>query len=149
MGTLYLVRHGQASFGADDYDQLSPLGWRQARRLGAYWRERLGSGLALDAVLTGTLRRHAQSYAAIAQALAGMPQPLVWPGLDEYDGDALIATGLVAGVSEARRAIAQGGVSLDGTRVADDAALVQGTLPGGVSVLRRGKKNLAAVTFTD
>ncbi|NDC60964.1 MAG: histidine phosphatase family protein, partial [Betaproteobacteria bacterium] len=25
MGTLYLVRHGQASFGADDYDQLSPL----------------------------------------------------------------------------------------------------------------------------
>ncbi len=26
MGHLYLVRHGQASFGADDYDQLSDLG---------------------------------------------------------------------------------------------------------------------------
>ena len=26
MGTLYLVRHGQASFGADDYDKLSELG---------------------------------------------------------------------------------------------------------------------------
>ena len=34
MGTLYLVRHGQASFGADDYDQLSPLGHQQALRLG-------------------------------------------------------------------------------------------------------------------
>jgi broad specificity phosphatase PhoE len=36
MGTLYLVRHGQASFGADDYDQLSDLGRAQAVRLGEY-----------------------------------------------------------------------------------------------------------------
>ena len=34
MGNLYLVRHGQASFGADDYDQLSDLGIRQTVRLG-------------------------------------------------------------------------------------------------------------------
>ena len=40
MGTLYLVRHGQASFGAADYDNLSELGHRQAVRLGEYWRER-------------------------------------------------------------------------------------------------------------
>ncbi len=40
MGTLYLVRHGQASFGADDYDQLSARGMEQAERLGQYWRER-------------------------------------------------------------------------------------------------------------
>lgn len=92
MGTLYLVRHGQASFGADDYDQLSPLGWRQARRLGAYWRERLGSGLALDAVLTGTLRRQQQTWQGIAEGagLAATPH-LQWPGLDEYDSHALIA----------------------------------------------------------
>jgi broad specificity phosphatase PhoE len=38
MGTLYLVRHGQASFGADDYDQLSELGRRQSVRLGEYLR---------------------------------------------------------------------------------------------------------------
>jgi broad specificity phosphatase PhoE len=37
MGTLYLVRHGQASFGADDYDQLSPLGQQQTVRLGEYF----------------------------------------------------------------------------------------------------------------
>ena len=29
MGILYLVRHGQASFGEADYDRLSPLGHRQ------------------------------------------------------------------------------------------------------------------------
>ena len=32
MGTLYLVRHGQASFGSDHYDQLSELGRRQPPR---------------------------------------------------------------------------------------------------------------------
>ena len=92
MGTLYLVRHGQASFGADDYDQLSELGWRQARRLGAYWREREGAALAFDAVLTGTLRRQQQTWQGIADGagLAGTPH-LQWPGLDEYDSGALIA----------------------------------------------------------
>ncbi len=59
--------------------------------------------------------------------------------------DALVETGLVASISEARRAIGQGGVTLDGERVADDTATVQGSLPGGVSVLRRGKKTLAGV----
>ncbi len=88
MGILYLVRHGQASFGAEDYDQLSALGERQCVRLGEYFHAR---GLGFDAVLTGTLKRHAQSLAGIAQGLPGTPQPLVWPGLDEYDGQAVIA----------------------------------------------------------
>ncbi|WP_417564722.1 tyrosine--tRNA ligase [Microbacterium sp.] len=57
----------------------------------------------------------------------------------------LVDTGLVASLGEARRAIAQGGVSLDGVRVDDEAAVVTGALPGGVSVVRRGKKTLAGV----
>ena len=89
MGTLYLVRHGQASFGAADYDQLSDLGARQCRRLGEYFRSR---GRRFEAVLTGTLKRHAQSYAAIAEGLQGdAPEALRWPGLNEYDSHALIA----------------------------------------------------------
>ncbi|MEO8123720.1 MAG: histidine phosphatase family protein [Burkholderiales bacterium] len=88
MGILYLVRHGQASFGAEDYDQLSALGERQCVRLGEYFHAR---GRRFDAVLTGTLKRHAQSLAGITQGLPGTPQPLVWPGLDEYDGEAVIA----------------------------------------------------------
>ena len=87
MGTLYLVRHGQASFGADDYDQLSPLGLQQAQRLGAHW---LAQGQRFDTVLTGTLRRHAQTLGGIAQGLPGLPAPQVLPSLDEYDSLALI-----------------------------------------------------------
>jgi len=87
MGTLYLVRHGQASFGADDYDQLSALGHRQCVRLGEYFRD---SGRRFDAVLTGTLKRQRQSLAAIAEGMQWTPAPLQWPGLNEYDSEAVI-----------------------------------------------------------
>lgn len=47
MGVIYLVRHGQASFGAADYDQLSPLGARQAQAVGEELRRRgFGSSVA-------------------------------------------------------------------------------------------------------
>lgn len=88
MGTLYLVRHGQASFGAADYDQLSELGGRQSERLGQYWRER---GLRFDAVYTGTLRRHAQTWAGIAAGAGYEQQAIALAGLNEYDSEAVIA----------------------------------------------------------
>jgi tyrosyl-tRNA synthetase len=62
---------------------------------------------------------------------------------------ALVATGLVTSLGEARRAVTQGGVTLDGQRVIDETAVVAGSLPGGVSVLRRGKKTLAGVVVRD
>jgi broad specificity phosphatase PhoE len=89
MGTLYLVRHGQASFGAADYDQLSELGTRQCEALGAWFAAR---GTAFEAVLRGTLRRHEQSLAGLAQGYGELPAALVWPGLDEYDSEALLRT---------------------------------------------------------
>ncbi|MFC5522896.1 histidine phosphatase family protein [Polaromonas jejuensis] len=88
MGTLYLVRHGQASFGADDYDQLSALGRQQSVRLGEYFRHK---GLSFEAVLTGTLRRHVQTFEGIAEGLGLQTEPLAWPGLNEYDSEAVIA----------------------------------------------------------
>ncbi|MFD2753221.1 histidine phosphatase family protein [Comamonas terrae] len=88
MGTLYLVRHGQASFGADDYDQLSARGREQSVRLGEYWRER---GLTFDTVFTGTLKRHRQTLEGIVQGLGGLDTPVqAVPGLNEYDSDALL-----------------------------------------------------------
>jgi len=87
MGTLHLVRHGQASFGADDYDRLSPLGQRQALRLGQFWRER---GQSFDAVYSGTLRRHDETLAGIVEGLGGAPAAQRLPGLNEYDSLALI-----------------------------------------------------------
>ena len=87
MGTLCLVRHGQASFGAEDYDQLSPLGRQQCRRLGEHLR---GRGLALQASFSGTLRRQMQSLEAIGQGLGDVPAPTRLPALNEYDGRALV-----------------------------------------------------------
>ena len=81
--------------------------------------------------------------ATLRSALEELPNATVATGVSVVD--ALVETGLVASLSEARRAIAQGGVSLDGARVEDDAAIIEGSLPGGVSVLRRGKKTLAGV----
>jgi broad specificity phosphatase PhoE len=89
MGTLYLVRHGQASFGADDYDNLSELGHRQSRRLGEYFAER---GLHFDGLIAGTLRRHKQTMAGILQGMDRAGAHLDWDGLNEYDSEALIAT---------------------------------------------------------
>jgi broad specificity phosphatase PhoE len=94
MGTLYLVRHGQASLGADDYDNLSELGRRQSLRLGQYFAAK---GLQFEAVLTGNLKRHAQTWAGIQSgmasgAAAAVLTPSVWPGLNEYDSEAVIAS---------------------------------------------------------
>ena len=54
MATIYLVRHGQASFGAEDYDALSELGCRQAQVLGEYFRD---CDIRLDAAYCGDLKR--------------------------------------------------------------------------------------------
>lgn len=92
MGTLYLVRHGQASFGAADYDQLSDLGARQCRRLGAYFQAR---GQRFDAVIRGSLKRHAQSLAALREGLGDTvtdtaTDATVYDTLNEYDSAAVV-----------------------------------------------------------
>ena len=66
MGRLLLVRHGQASFGAEDYDALSGLGAEQARVLGKSLAER---GFRPGLVLRGTLRRQEGTVAGL---LAGL-----------------------------------------------------------------------------
>jgi broad specificity phosphatase PhoE len=85
MGQIYLVRHGQASFGAADYDQLSAHGVEQARLLGQWFA---GCKQGFGQVVTGSLRRHKQTAAACLAALPGAPPAASWredPGFDEYD----------------------------------------------------------------
>lgn len=89
MGTLYLVRHGQASFGADDYDQLSALGQQQSVRLGEYFAER---AIQFDGLIAGTLRRHKQTLEGILRGMNRAGEHLAWEGLNEYDSEAVIAT---------------------------------------------------------
>lgn len=89
MGHLYLVRHGQASLGAADYDQLSHLGQQQSQRLGEHWRT---LGLRFDTVITGSMKRHAQTLAGIQTGMGTSYEALAWPTLNEYDADAVIRT---------------------------------------------------------
>ena len=89
MGILYLVRHGQASFGADDYDVLSALGHQQAERLGNYFNTK---GIAFEAAFMGTLRRQISTFEGICNGMGSKPDAIEWPGLNEYDSHAVIAT---------------------------------------------------------
>jgi broad specificity phosphatase PhoE len=91
VGSIYLIRHGQASFGADDYDVLSPVGVRQAEVLGGHLAQ---LGLRLDRCYSGNLRRQQHTaQAALAQfdaAGIGAPAILVDPAFNEFDADAVI-----------------------------------------------------------
>lgn len=91
MGSIYLIRHGQASFGADDYDVLSPVGMRQSEALG----DHLGQlGLTLDRCVAGDLRRQ-QDTGRLALArlqAAGNAVPVLETdtAFNEFDADAVI-----------------------------------------------------------
>ncbi len=80
----------------------------------------------------------------LESALRELPNTTTSP--DAPIAQLLADTGLVASQSEGRRAIAQGGVSLDNVRIDDETATLEGRVPrGGMAVLRRGKKTLAGV----
>ncbi|CAE6746123.1 histidine phosphatase family protein [Paraburkholderia nemoris] len=101
MAELYLVRHGQASFGADNYDELSPSGRTQSGWLGEYFAQ---ANLRFDRVVIGTMQRHRQTADAILAAMGGPPIELAQDaGLNEYDFEALFAAvgdeGLPSGLS--------------------------------------------------
>ena len=93
MGVVLLVRHGQASFGTDDYDVLSETGWEQARLLGAWLA---GRGVTPDVVVRGGMRRHRETAEGLAAGAgsAGVPWSAgaeVDPGWDEFDHLGVIA----------------------------------------------------------
>ena len=89
MAELYLVRHGQASFGADNYDELSPSGRTQSSWLGEYFAQ---ANLRFDRVVIGTMQRHRQTADAILAGMGGPPIEFAQDaGLNEYDFEALFA----------------------------------------------------------
>ncbi len=87
MGQLLLVRHGQASWGAEDYDVLSEAGWEQSRLLG---RALAARRITPTLVVHGTMRRHRETAEAAAEGLAG-PGPMVDAGWDEFDHLGMLA----------------------------------------------------------
>ncbi|WBA82342.1 histidine phosphatase family protein [Endozoicomonas sp. GU-1] len=88
MATIYLTRHGQASFGQHDYDCLSPLGERQAVITGEWLAQTLGKSFQLSG--SGTLLRQQQTLAGIHKGMSksgyrSLCADITFPGLDELD----------------------------------------------------------------
>ncbi len=102
------------------------------------------SAIAAAAALFGQGELEALDLETLAAAVAELPNLEVTPETTVVD--ALVGTGLVGSLSEARRAISQGGVYLNNVKLEDDSAVVgESLLFGGYAVLRRGKKTLAGL----
>lgn len=96
MSELLVVRHGQASLFADDYDQLSSRGEAQAVALGQHWA-RLGR--VPSEVVSGPARRQRETAriaaeAALAAGSAPWPLPTIVEAFDEHDSATMIKAAL-------------------------------------------------------
>jgi len=91
MSMIYMIRHGQASFGKDNYDRLSPLGKRQARILAQYL---LDTGFHPHAVYSGTMARQRataqEMISAYRIADRKVPELEMLSGFNEYDTSAIV-----------------------------------------------------------
>ena len=82
MGAIHLIRHGQASWDAEDYDELSERGVRQAALLGMSWE---ASDWAPTSAVSGSLRRHTQTAIAAIDASGRGEGYDIDAGWNEYD----------------------------------------------------------------
>ena len=93
MTVLHLIRHGQASFGEDNYDRLSARGARQMRILGAHM---VATGCRVQAAYSGPLERQKSSATETIQRChelgANVPSATILPDLSEYDYEAVLAS---------------------------------------------------------
>lgn len=92
MGSIYLIRHGQASFGAENYDVLSSLGHRQSMALGDHLAE---LGIRFDRCISGAMVRQQDTARTTLQRLAELqdqrpPSVDIHPAFNEFPADAVI-----------------------------------------------------------
>jgi broad specificity phosphatase PhoE len=88
MASLYLIRHGQASFGSDHYDQLSPLGQRQADVSGRFFAD---VGLHFVQAASGDLSRQRETGERVLASQLETPPLHIDPRLNEVDNERQIA----------------------------------------------------------
>lgn len=87
MGAIYLIRHGQASFGQADYDRLSPTGHRQSAVLGEALKR---LNIDVNASVRGSMVRHAETANACLQAMGVDDDTRIDDGFNEYDHDEVL-----------------------------------------------------------
>ena len=85
MSKIYLIRHGQASFMADDYDNLSEKGIRQSKALGSHFFK---NDIHFDKVYIGNLKRHQQTFEGFSHVFLDnsivLPKPTYLQELNEH-----------------------------------------------------------------
>lgn len=86
MTDIYLVRHGQASFGAANYDKLSDLGAQQSQWLGHYFKQR---DITFDSVFMGDMVRHRETAEGIAKGIGSLPEANINSELNEFNFQAV------------------------------------------------------------
>jgi broad specificity phosphatase PhoE len=97
MSAIHLVRHGQASFGSDDYDRLSERGYAQAVALGQSWE---ASGFLPTYAVAGAMKRHAQTAIAALDAAGPSDGYDVDAGWDEFPHESVVEAYAPGVVSE-------------------------------------------------
>ena len=88
MQKITFVRHGQASYGSDNYDKLSELGHKQTRLLGEYFKK---INYQFDAIYTGNMIRHHETAEQILNGMDVSTHFNQIPNFDEFDFEAVVA----------------------------------------------------------
>ncbi len=91
MSKIFLIRHAQASFLADDYDNLSEKGILQSEALGTYF---VKNNIHFDKIFIGKLKRHQQTFDGFIHAFSNngikLPKPIYLEELNAHQAlDAL------------------------------------------------------------
>lgn len=89
MSKLYFFRHAQASYGAANYDQLSPKGEQQSAILGEYL---VHKKINFDKIYVGPLKRQQHTFEIVADIFSKnktpIPEPIHLYELKEHVGPA-------------------------------------------------------------
>lgn len=86
-----MIRHGQASFGKENYDKLSDTGVKQSVLLGKYLAS---AGVKFDSVYSGSLTRQVETLDGISEGYSAeglsLPEMQEHKGFDEYDSEGIV-----------------------------------------------------------
>ncbi len=87
MSKIYFFRHAQASFGAANYDELSPKGEQQSVELGNYL---VAKQFSFDKIYLGPLKRQQHTFEIVKSIYdknnLSLPEPIIEKGLFEHEG---------------------------------------------------------------
>lgn len=101
MSELYMIRHGQASFGEENYDRLSPLGVMQAEIIARHW---VRIGRKIDAIYVGGMKRQIDTAGALVsvykETQMSVPEIISDEAFDEYDSASVFETQLPGMIEE-------------------------------------------------